>query len=76
MTEAKIEWHRLVDGDPPRTGWYMVGHRGMSKMAIYWAPNSGRQNPRWEVDIRWATHWAKMPYAPEDGDALRQKEGK
>lgn len=69
-----IEWHRLIDGDPPSTGWYIVGHRGSSKLIIFNkvlypnknTPKTGPNAHGWREDVSWATHWAKMPYAPSD----------
>lgn len=61
---TEIEWHRLVDGDPERTGRYIVGHRGMSASAIYHdsGPLIG-----WDRDVTAFTHWAVEPRAPDDG---------
>lgn len=65
-----IEWHRLVDGDPPETGRYIVAHRGYAMLAIYWLPAAmpkGSAKRGWDRDVSFATHWAKEPHAPDDG---------
>ena len=57
-----MDWHRLVDGDPPSTGRYVVAHRAYAKLVIYRGSRRG-----WSEDVSFATHWAPEPHAPDDG---------
>lgn len=61
---TEIVWHRLIDGDPEKTGRYIVGHRGMSAPATYHddGPIKG-----WDRSVEAFTHWAIEPRAPDDG---------
>jgi hypothetical protein len=72
VTKTEIEWHRLIDGDPNVTGWYLVAHRGSAKLVIFNKPRpnwngTGMNVNGWTQDVKWATHWTKAPMAPDDG---------
>jgi hypothetical protein len=72
-TISQIEWHRLVDGDPPSTGRYIVAHRGCSMQVNF----NSRRRGMWDEDVSAFTHWAKEPCAPNDGTPnLRNARGK
>lgn len=60
--QTTIEWHRLVDGDPPEIGRYIVAQPSCAQIVIYWGGG------RWSQDVSFASHWAKEPH-PLDGDA-------
>lgn len=65
-----MDWHRLIDGDPPTTGRYIVAHRATAALAIYRVPAHmppGSATKGWDRDVSFATHWAKEPHAPDDG---------
>lgn len=76
----QIEWYRLIDGDPPEIGRYIVAHRGTAQLAIYRPPCMmpiGSKTKGWDSDVSFATHWAKEPHAPDDGTPqLFKPEGK
>ena len=71
--KTEVEWHRLIDGDPHHTGWYIVAHRGTAKLVVFnKAPypgynGKGPNAPGWRENVKWATHWALAPMAPDDG---------
>lgn len=69
-TTESIEWHRLIDGDPPEIGRYIVAHRACSVQLSFY-PSGHRQgwwgNGAKRYDVTFFTHWAKEPCAPDDG---------
>jgi hypothetical protein len=65
-----VEWHPLVDGDPPESGHYMLANAGHMITAIYWHPSTTLHcNAGWQKDVDPSpfTHWAKRVHAPRDG---------
>lgn len=55
-----LEWHKLIDGNPPSPGRYIVAHSSHAAIVAF----HGRF---WSEDVSAFTHWAKEPNAPEDG---------